>query len=92
MSTEEWVEKIYAQHVEAEKIENPCIICQDLTFKKGIAFTPRPPTQPLLFPLCYACRQLPGYQDEVNQLLNAHLRSIGLGHLLGDESEDEEIN
>jgi hypothetical protein len=54
---------------EKSKNENmKCIICSHSGADgRGIILTQNAPAVPMIFAICYSCKQLPGYEEEVQR-------------------------
>ena len=59
-----------------------CLICNEPTYDRGVVLTPRPPAVPILIGLCYPCKNLPLYEEEVQRRVGEYLISIGREDLL----------
>lgn len=59
-----------------------CLICNEQTEERGLVFTQRPPAVPIIIGLCYPCKNLPLYEEEIQARIREYLISIGRENLL----------
>jgi len=76
-----WVETLMEHVDETSKEDMRCIICNEGTRERGIFLTPGVPTIPMIFGVCPVCKMLPGWKEEIKQLIWS---------AISEESESEE--
>jgi hypothetical protein len=70
MDKQEWINQLYNAMDETSKEDMRCIICNENTRRRGLAFTPGTPTKPIIFAICEVCRELPEWEIEVNRRIS----------------------
>ena len=66
-----------------------CMICEEDTYDRGLVCTNPAPSVPMIIGLCYPCKNLPNYEQEVQRRIGVYLRSIGREDLLGGKSDEQ---
>lgn len=85
------IDNIIHKMEESKKHDMRCIVCEDMTRDRGIVCTGPAPSVPIIIGLCYPCKNLPGYEDEVKARTVDFLIEKGRYDLLQwEESEDDE--
>jgi hypothetical protein len=73
MEKEEWIGQLFEQMDQTSKHDMRCIICNDGTRRRGIAFIQDIPTKPVVFAMCEACQVLPGWEKEADHCMSEQL-------------------
>jgi hypothetical protein len=64
---------IDAVHVELDKSchkEMHCLLCGEVTVRRGIAMLPEKPARPIIFAACELCSLLPEWEKEVDKIIS----------------------
>jgi hypothetical protein len=75
-------QKILERVEETKKGTMRCLICNEDTHDRGLVFTHHPPAIPIIIGLCFPCKNLPAYEEEVQRCIREYLRSVGREDLL----------
>lgn len=59
-----------------------CLICNEPTYDRGLVCAGPAPATVIMMGLCYACKNLPSYEEEVQRCIREYLLSIGREDLL----------
>lgn len=54
-----------------------CVLCQEDTLERVVAFGPGKPARPILLGVCEVCAMLPGWEKEVDNVMSAYLAMGG---------------
>lgn len=59
-----------------------CLICNEQTHERGLVCTGPSPSVPIIIGLCYPCKNLPHYDEEIQRRIREYLISIKREDLL----------
>ncbi len=87
---QEALENILKQVEESRRKPMKCLICEDATYDRGLVCAGPAPASVILYGLCYPCKNLPNFDQEIQRKTVEFLIAIGREDLLPDKGDTYE--